>query len=78
MPYDVYAKADGRNRQYRRGGYLFFTDEPVRLEDEQVTEELRSDPWLFLVPVEVSVEVPPADAGSDEQKRSETKTGGAE
>ena len=51
MPYDVYAKADGRNREYRRGGFLFFTDEPVRLEEAQVTEELRSDPWLFLVPV---------------------------
>ena len=70
MPYDVYTKADGRNREYRRGGFLFFTDEPVRLEDDQVTEELRTDPWLFLVPV---VE---ADEANDRKSEKPKRGGG--
>lgn len=48
--YDVYAVADGRNQTYRRGGYTFRVDQPLRLTEAELTDEIREDPWLLVAP----------------------------
>jgi hypothetical protein len=59
VPYDVYALADGQFERRRRGGYEFHVRQPVRLTDEQLTEEIREDAWLVIVPVDESAAADP-------------------
>lgn len=58
MPYDVLLLPGHPVGVYSRGGYTFHAKEPVRLDDHQITDQIRNDRWLSLR--DVAPAAPPA------------------